>query len=73
MPESYLLGNKALYLEAFANCREAFSPDGMMPAGGPATALKALASFTPEVKPSQIRLGDTWTNVFATQANRQYP
>nr|WP_025249386.1 ABC transporter substrate-binding protein [Pandoraea pnomenusa] len=73
VPESYLLGNQALYLKAFANCREAFSPDGMMPAGGPATALKALASFSPEVKPSQIRLGDTWTNTFAVQANRQYP
>lgn len=73
VPESYLLGNKALYLQAFANCREAFSPDGMMPAGGPATALKALASFTPEVKPSQIRLGETWTNAFAIRANRQYP
>ncbi len=45
----------------------------MMPAGGPATALRALASFSPEVKPSQIRLGDTWTNTFAVQANRQYP
>lgn len=73
VPEAYLLGDKTLYLKAFANCREAFSPDGMMPAGGPATALKALASFTPEVKPSQIRLGDTWTNAFAVRANRQYP
>ncbi|MCE4058827.1 ABC transporter substrate-binding protein [Pandoraea sputorum] len=73
VPEPYLLGDKTLYLKAFANCREAFSPDGMMPADGPATALKALASFSPEVKPSQIRLGDTWTNTFATQANRLYP
>ncbi|VVD89575.1 ABC transporter substrate-binding protein [Pandoraea pneumonica] len=73
VPEPYLLGDKTLYLKAFANCREAFSPDGMMPADGPATALRALASFTPEVKPAQIRLGDTWTNTFATQANRQYP
>ncbi|EON12278.1 ABC transporter substrate-binding protein [Pandoraea sp. SD6-2] len=73
VPEPYLLGDKTLYLKAFANCREAFSPDGMMPADGPATALRALASFTPEVKPSQIRLSDTWTNTFAIQANRQYP
>ncbi|WP_287495995.1 ABC transporter substrate-binding protein [Pandoraea sp. CB10b_02] len=73
VPEPYLLGDKTLYLKAFDNCREAFSPDGMMPPGGPATALRALASFTPEVRPAQIRLGDTWTNTFAAQANRQYP
>ncbi|VVD93619.1 ABC transporter substrate-binding protein [Pandoraea anhela] len=73
VPEPYLLGNKVLYLKAFANCREAFSPDGMMPADGPATALRALSAFSPEVQRSQIRLGDTWTNTFATQANRQYP
>ena len=31
VPETYLLGDKALYLFAFSKVREAFSPDGSIP------------------------------------------
>ncbi|GAB3629765.1 Putative aliphatic sulfonates-binding protein [Pandoraea terrae] len=73
VPENYLLGDKTLYLKAFDNCRDAFSKDGLMPADGPPTALRALASFSPEVKPAQIKLDKTYTNAFAEKANRSYP
>ncbi len=71
VPESYQLGDKALYLAAFAAQREAFSPDGLMPESGPATAIKALASFDPQLDPAKINLADTWTNDFAKRANQK--
>jgi NitT/TauT family transport system substrate-binding protein len=43
-----------------------------MPEDGPKTALRALASFVPELKPEQIRLGETYTNYFAQKANETY-
>lgn len=72
VPESYLLNDQALYLSAFHNLREAYSPDGVMPEDGPKTALRALTSFVPELKPEQIRLEETYTNHFAQKANEIY-
>jgi NitT/TauT family transport system substrate-binding protein len=39
-----------------------------MPEDGPRTALKALASFEPSVKPDRIDLAKTYTNEFARRA-----
>lgn len=36
VPESYFQGDRALYLAAFSRAREAWAPDGLMPAAGPA-------------------------------------
>ena len=49
VPESYFLGDRAVYLAAFNKAREAISPDGLMPEDGPPTALAALGSFDPLV------------------------
>ncbi len=72
VPESYQLGDKALYLAAFASQRDAYSPDGLMPESGPRTAVRALASFDTKLDPSKIRLADTFTNDFARQADQKY-
>ena len=72
VPESYQLGDKALYLAAFASQREAWSPDGLMPASGPRTAVKALATFDSKLDPARIDLADTFTNDFATRADQKY-
>ena len=72
VPESYQLGDKALYLAAFAAQREAYSADGLMPDSGPTTSLKALASFDPKLDPKKIVLPDTFTNDFAKRANQKY-
>ena len=58
VPENYQLGDKALYLAAFASQREAYSTDGLMPESGPQTAAKALASFDPKIDPAKIDLAD---------------
>src|SRR3954471_5613258 len=72
VPESYLLGDRALYLASFNKIREAIGLDGMMPDDGPKTALRALASFEPDVPPQKIDLAKTYTNEFARRAKDRF-
>jgi NitT/TauT family transport system substrate-binding protein len=72
VPESYLLGDRALYLASFNKIREAIALDGIMPEEGPKTALRALASFEPSVKPEKIDLTRTYTNEFARRAKDKF-
>jgi len=72
VPEAYLLGDRALYLASFNKVREAISIDGIIPDEGPRTALRALASFEPTVKPDKIDLGKTYTNDFARRAKERF-
>jgi NitT/TauT family transport system substrate-binding protein len=73
VPESYLLGDRALYLASFNKVRDAFSPDGLIPEAGTRTALKVLASFNPRIDPAHIRLDETYTNEFAKRADARFP
>jgi sulfonate transport system substrate-binding protein len=72
VPESYLLGDRALYLASFNKVREAIALDGIMPEDGARTALKALASFEPAIKPERIDLAKTFTNELARRAKEKY-
>jgi NitT/TauT family transport system substrate-binding protein len=72
VPESYLLGDRALYLAAFNKVREAISPDGIIPDEGPRTAAKVLASFDPAIKVDKIELSKTYTNTFAQKAKERF-
>jgi NitT/TauT family transport system substrate-binding protein len=72
VPEGYLLGDRALYLASFNKVREAIALDGMLPEDGAKTALKALASFEPSIKPDKIDLGKTYTNDFARRAKEKF-
>lgn len=72
VPETYLLGDRALYLASFNKVREAIALDGVLPEEGAKTALKALASFEPSVKADKIELGKTYTNDFARRAKDKY-
>lgn len=72
VPENYLLGDRALYLASFNKVREAIAIDGLLPADGAKTALRALASFEPQVKEGKIDLGKTFTNDFARRAKDRY-
>jgi NitT/TauT family transport system substrate-binding protein len=69
VPESYLLGDRAVYIDAFLASKGALSPDGMLPEAGPATALRALQSIDPKLKEAKIDLAATYTNAFAKKAN----
>jgi NitT/TauT family transport system substrate-binding protein len=72
VPESYLLGDKALYLFSFNKVKEAISPDGYISDAGAKTALKVMPSFNPEIKASEIKLDLTYTNEFVKKANARY-
>jgi NitT/TauT family transport system substrate-binding protein len=72
VPESYLLGDKALYLFSFNKVKEAISPDGYISDAGAKTALKVMPSFNPEIKASEIKLELTYTNEFVKKANAKY-
>jgi NitT/TauT family transport system substrate-binding protein len=72
VPESYLLGDRALYISAFLKVREAMSPDGIFPDAGPATALRTLQAFEPDLASKKIDLSRTYTNEFAKKANAKH-
>ena len=72
VPESYLLGDRALYLASFNKIHESISLDGVIPEDGPRTALKALASFDPAIKPEKIDLTKTYTNEFSRRAKERF-
>jgi NitT/TauT family transport system substrate-binding protein len=70
VPESYLLGDRALYLFSFDKVKEAISPDGMIADAGAQATLAALRKFDPAVAATQIDLARTYTNAFAKRANQ---
>jgi len=67
MPKDYYGNNRDLYVKALASSMPMFTADGKMPAGGPETVLKVLASFDPTVKGKHIELSRTYTNAFVDQ------
>jgi NitT/TauT family transport system substrate-binding protein len=73
VPEGYLLGDRAVYIDAFLAAKGALSPDGMIPEAGPDTARRALASIDPEIAKASIDLKAVFTNEFAKKANAKYP
>ena len=73
VPESYLLGDRAVYVDAFLAAKGALSVDGLFPEAGPETARRALASIDPEIAAAKIDLATIYTNEFVRRANAKYP
>lgn len=73
VPESYLLGDRAIYIDAFLKVRQALSPDGTIPEQGAATALRALQSVDDSLKTAKLDLSKVFTNEFVKKANLKYP
>jgi NitT/TauT family transport system substrate-binding protein len=73
VPESYLLGDRAVYIDAFLAAKGALSPDGSFPEKGAETAYRALASIDPEIAAARLDLGAVFTNDFVKKANAKYP
>lgn len=71
VPETYLLGDRALYIDAFMAAKGALSPDGMFPEAGPATALRALQSVDETLKGVKFDLSAVYTNDFVKRANQK--
>ena len=73
VPESYLLGDRAIYIDGFLASKQAMSPDGMFPAKGPETAFRALASVDEKMAAAKLDLNAVYTNEFVKVANAKYP
>ncbi|MBT9459346.1 MAG: ABC transporter substrate-binding protein [Burkholderiaceae bacterium] len=73
VPESFLLGDRAVYIDAFLAAKGALSVDGMFPEAGPETARRALASIDKEIAGAKIDLAAIYTNDFVKRANAKYP
>jgi NitT/TauT family transport system substrate-binding protein len=75
VPERYFegaQGDRAIYLAAFSRAREAWTPDGVMPEGGPATAVRMLAQFGDSAQLKKVVLERTYTNDFALKAKHRF-
>ncbi|HLI28402.1 MAG TPA: ABC transporter substrate-binding protein [Chloroflexota bacterium] len=66
MPESFYGGDKRLYVDSLQASLPMFSPDGLMPEGGPARVLEVLRLSDEAVRnAAHIDLAATYTNRFA--------
>jgi len=72
VPPDYLLGDRALYVAAYAKFKDAISPDGLFTKEGADNTLKFLAAFNPAVKPAEIKLGQTYDNSYVQKALAKY-
>lgn len=68
MPKSFYVADKAAYVKALAEGKAMFTPDGVMPEGGPETVLKVLSGFKPNMKGKTIDLSKTYTTEFVRNA-----
>jgi NitT/TauT family transport system substrate-binding protein len=72
VPEAYLLGDRAIYVDAFLAAKGALSPDGMIPDKGPETAYRALASISADIAKAKLDLKSVYTNEFVKKATAKY-
>jgi NitT/TauT family transport system substrate-binding protein len=71
MPPEYYAGvGKAAYVTALENEKGIYTPDGLMPSGGPETVLSVLSRFSPSLQGKQVDLQQTYTTEFVQAANR---
>jgi len=73
VPESYLLGDRSLYIDAFMAAKGALSPDGSFPPRGADTAFRALAIVDDKLAAARLDLDAVYTNAFVQRANARYP
>ena len=72
LPDSYMLGDRALYLASFNKIRQCISLDGFVPEDGPLTAWKALSRFDSSLLQTKIDFSKTYTNVFAQRSKERF-
>lgn len=73
VPEGFLLGDRAVYIDAFMAAKGALSPDGSFPTKGADTAFRALASVDDKLAAAKLDLNAVYTNAFVQKANAKYP
>jgi NitT/TauT family transport system substrate-binding protein len=68
MPKDFYGDDKDGYIRALADGKGMFTPDGVMPAGGPETVLAVLSAFSKNVKGKTVDLSKTYTTYFVKNA-----
>lgn len=67
MPKSFYAADKAAYVKALADGKAMFTPDGVMPEGGPETVLAVLQAKE-SMKGKKVDLSKTYTTEFVKNA-----
>lgn len=68
LPVEFFGGARASYVEALAQSKSMFTPDGVMPPSGPASVLKVLAVADRAVSSKTVDLALTYTSEFVNAA-----
>lgn len=68
MPADYYVGDKEGYIAALDAGKGMFTPDGVMPEGGPETVLAVLSTFSKDLQGKKIDLSKTYTTEFVKNA-----
>jgi NitT/TauT family transport system substrate-binding protein len=68
MPKDFYVGDKDGYVNALAAGKAMFTPDGVMPEGGPETVLTVLSTFKKELQGVKVDLAKTYTTEFVKAA-----
>jgi len=68
LPPGYLAGDRALYVSTLQQSKSMFTPDGVMPADGPANVLRVMRQAERAVTAKPIELSRTYTTEFAKAA-----
>lgn len=72
VPDSHLLGDRALYLSAFNKVREAISPDGLMTSDAARNVLRVLSAEDPSLRLDRLDIERLYTNDFARRAKERF-
>jgi NitT/TauT family transport system substrate-binding protein len=72
VPEPYLMGDRGMYLAAFAKARESFASDGVLPDEAARTALRTLSESDTSLRGAGIQLDRSYTNEFAQRAKARF-
>jgi NitT/TauT family transport system substrate-binding protein len=68
MPESFQFNDRKLYIDAFVNVRQTYSPDGRIGDEAARTAARALATIEPHIDPARLDYARLYTNEFVERA-----
>jgi NitT/TauT family transport system substrate-binding protein len=68
LPASYVAGDPGLYVATLAHTKAMFTPDGVMPAQGPANVLRVMRVVDRGLAAKPIDLARTYTTEFAQAA-----
>ena len=73
VPAEYLIGDRALYLEAYRKNSESYSKDGLFPPAGADALFKVLTGFEQAVRDAKdLNPADSYTNDFVRKALDTY-